>query len=81
MEALTITCKTLNLERDETILKLRRQKHAAIQTTYRLRQKLKELELTNRLMIVTYLAGAAHTRILEEQLRRRVMSEIEEFSS
>ena len=80
MEALTITCKHLSLDRNEIILKLRRQKHAATQANYRLRQKLRELELTNRLMIVTYLAGAAHTRILEEQLQRRVMSEIDEFS-
>ena len=76
MEALTVTCKTLNLERDETILKLKKQKHAAHEAVYRLRRKLQQLELTNRLLLVTYLAGNEYTRILQTQIERHAREEL-----
>ena len=79
MEALTITCKHLNLEHDSAVAKLRKQKHAAHQVAHRLKRKLRQLELTNRLLLVTYLAGSAHTRILQEQIERRTEAELHDY--
>ena len=80
MEALTITCKHLNLEHDSAVAKLRKQKHAAHQVAHRLKRKLRQLELSNHLLLMAYMAGTAHNRVLQEQLQQRVEAELQDFN-
>ena len=69
LRPLVATCKHLRSEaRDETITKLHRQKHAAHSQSYRLRAKVKELELTNRLLSACWDTAARHIDILNARI-------------
>ena len=72
LDALTLTCRHLNAERDEAMAKLARQKHAAHAMCHRLRWKLRKMELTNRLLLAVFMASEQHNRILREETRQRV---------
>ena len=76
LDALTATCKHLHLERDDTVIKLRNQKHAAHTMCYRLRVKLRKLELSHRLLIAIYIATDYHNQILQEQIKQAAQREL-----
>ena len=66
---LVATCKHLRSEaRDETVARLCRQKHAAHTRIYRLRQKLKELELTTRLLTACWVSATRHNETINERV-------------
>ena len=67
LDALTLTCRHLNSERNEAMAKLAKQKHAAHVMCYRLRQKLRRLELSSRLILALFLATENHNRALRNQ--------------
>ena len=69
LRPLVTTCKHLRSEaRDETITRLYRQKHAAHSQSYRLRAKVKELELANRLLAACWDSAARHIDILNARI-------------
>ena len=69
LQPLITTCKQLRNEaRDETVLRLRRQKHAAHARTYRLMAKVKELELANRLLAACWASASRHNDILNGRI-------------
>ena len=74
LNALTITCRHLRHERDETLAKMAKQKHAAHAMSCRLRKKLRRMELSNRLLIAMYLTSENGARVLRE----RVVAETED---
>ena len=84
LNALTTTCKHLALQRDDSINKLRKQKHAAHTMCHRLRQKLRKLELSHRLLLAIYVIEADHNRLLCERIRQAAQDElanVEELSA
>ena len=69
MRPLVTTCKHLRSEaRDETITRLYRQKHAAHSQTYRLRAKVRELELANRLLAACWASATTHIDLLHARI-------------
>ena len=74
LDALTLTCRHLRNERDREMARLANQKHAAHAMCSRLREKLRRLELSNKLLIALYLASDNTARILRE----RIVAETEE---
>ena len=74
LDALTATCKHLNLERDASTL--RKQKHAAHTMCYRLRMKIRKLELSHRLLLAIYIATDYHNQILREQIKQAAQREL-----
>ena len=69
LRPLTMTCKHLRQEaKDETVERLCRQKHAAHARTCRLRRKVKELELTNRLLSACWVSATKHIEILDSRI-------------
>ena len=79
LNALTTTCKHLRTERDNELAKLAKQKHAAHTMCYRLRGKLRKVELSNRMLIAMFLATENHNRILRESVIRRAQDAMEEL--
>ena len=76
LSALTTTCKHLGLQRDASINKLRKQKHAAHTMCHRLRQKLRKLELSHRFLLAIYVVEADHNRLLCERIRQAAQEEL-----
>ncbi len=69
LRPLVATCKHLRSEaRDETTTKLYRQKHAAHTRIYRLRRKLKELELTTRLLTACWVSATRHNETINSRV-------------
>ena len=69
LRPLITTCKHMRQEaRDETIERLCRQKHAAHSRTYRLRSKVNELELANRLLAACWASATTHIDILHARI-------------
>ena len=69
LRPLITTCKHLRQEaRDETVQRLFRQKHAAHAQTYRLKAKVKELELTNRLLAACWASAVRHNEVLNARV-------------
>ena len=69
LRPLVATCKHLRSEaRDETITRLYRQKHAAHTRIYRLRRKIKELELTNRLLTACWISATNHNATINARV-------------
>ena len=76
LDALTLTCKHLRNERDHDMTKLAKQKHAAHSTCYRLRVKLRRLELANSLLLVILTSSEVHNRLLRDRVRVIVEAEL-----
>ena len=76
LDALTFTCQHLRNERDHDMTKLAKQKHAAHSTCYRLRVKLRRLELANSLLLVVLTSSELHNRILRDRVRNIVEAEL-----
>ena len=69
LRPLITTCKHLRDEaRDETVERLFHQKRAAHSQTYRLRLKVKELELANRLLAACWASATRHIDILNARV-------------
>ena len=67
--ALSLTCKYLNVDcRDLTYSKLKKQKHAAHMTTYRLKKRIAILELTNKLLTACFINLTFENKILFNQI-------------
>ena len=56
--------------------KLAKQKHAAHSTCYRLRIKLRRLELANSLLLVILTSSEVHNRLLRDRVRNIVEAEL-----
>ena len=79
MDALVITNKFWNTEcRDDELQRLKRQKHAAHNQVYRLRLKMREMEIARRLPIVAYMATSHANSVLHERIERYV-KEVDEL--
>ena len=79
MDALVITNKFWNTEcRDDELQRLKRQKHAAHNQVYRLRLKMREMEIARRLLIVAYMATSHANLVLHERIERYV-KEVDEL--
>ena len=76
LDALTLTCLHLRNERDHDMVKLAKQKHAAHSTCYRLRIKLRRLELANCLLLVVLTQSEVHNRELRDRIRSVVETEL-----
>ena len=75
---LSLVCKHLNEEtRDETYLRLRKQKHAAHAQSSRLRKHLRESELALRLVSAACIATQRHNRLLAAQIQEMVDKALE----
>ncbi len=69
LRPLITTCKHLRREaRDETIERLCRQKHAAHARASRLRRKVNELELTNRLLSACWVSATKHIEAVNSRI-------------
>ncbi len=69
LRPLITTCKHLRREAmNETVERLCRQKHAAHSRTCRLRTKVKELELANRLLSACWVSATRHIEILDSRI-------------
>ena len=79
LDALTLTCRHLRNERDETIARLVKQKHAAHTMCYRLRGKLRRMELTNRLLLALFLASERHSQVITERVATALDAGMEEL--
>jgi hypothetical protein len=77
LNVLTTTCRHLRAERDEPMYRLRKQKHAAHATCYRLRVKLRKLELSNRLILASFIASERINQALMETITKIVTTELE----
>ena len=75
LDALTFTCQHLRNERDYGMTKLTKQKHAAHSTCYRLRVKLRRLELANCLLLVVLTSSEVQNRELIARIRSVVEME------
>ena len=75
LDALTLTCQHLRNARDYDMTKLAKQKHAAHSTCYRLRVKLRRLELANCLLLVILTSSEAHNSELIARIRSVVEME------
>ena len=79
MDALVIANKFWNTEcRDDELQRLKRQKHAAHNQVYRLRLKMREMEIARRLLVVAYLATSHANSVLHERIERYV-KEVDEL--
>ena len=76
LDALTFTCQHLRNERDHDMAKLVKQKHAAHSTCYRLRIKLRRLELANCLLLVVLTQSEVHNREIGNRIRTIVEAEL-----
>ena len=76
LDALALTCRRLKAERDDEMAKLAKQKHAAHAMCYRLRAKLRKLELSNRLLMAMFLATESYCRTLRERVIHTVEAEM-----
>ena len=76
LDALTFTCQHLRNERDHDMTKLAKQKHAAHSTCYRLRVKLRRLELANCLLLVVLTSSEVQNRDLRDRIRSVVEAEL-----
>ena len=76
LDALTLTCLHLRNTRDYDMAKLVKQKHAAHSTCYRLRIKLRRLELANCLLLVVLTSSEVHNRELRDRIRSVVETEL-----
>ena len=79
LDALTLTCRHLNAERDEAMAKLARQKHAAHAMCHRLCGKLRTMELTNRLLLALFLASERHSQVITERIAVAMADGMEEL--
>ena len=79
LDALTLTCRHLRNERDEVIARLAKQKHAAHTMCYRLRGKLRRMELTNRLLLALFLASERHNQVITERVAAALDAGMEEL--
>ena len=79
LDALTLTCRHLRSERDETLAKMAKQKHAAHAMCHRLRGKLRRMELTNRLLLALYLASERHNHVITERVAAAMADGMEEL--
>ena len=71
LDALIVTCRHLRHEgRDETLARARRQKHAAHCKATRLREKVRQLEVANRILAACWATTAHHNEILSQQITR-----------
>ena len=79
MDALMIANKFWNTEcRDDELQRLKRQKHAAHNQVYRLRLKMRKMEIARRLLVVAYLATSHANSVLHERIERYV-KEVDEL--
>ena len=73
LRPLTVVCKHLRSESlDETVTRLGKQKHAAHAQTHRLRKKVRQLQLTVRLLTAMWLNIEHHNSMLREQVQKYV---------
>ena len=79
LDALSLTCRHLRNERDETLAKMAKQKHAAHAMCHRLRGKLRRMELTNRLLLALYLASERHNQAITERVTAAMDNGMEEL--
>ena len=79
LDALTSTCRHLRAERDETIARLAKQKHAAHAMCHRMRAKLRQMELANRLLKALFLASERHNRIITERVTAAIEAGLQEL--
>ena len=79
LDALTLTCRHLRNERDETLARLAKQKHAAHAMCHRLRGKVRRMELTNRLLLALFLASERHNRVITERVAAAMDAGMEEL--
>ena len=79
LDALTFTCRHLRAERDETIARLAKQKHAAHAMCHRMRVKLRQMELSNRLLLSMFLVSERHNRDITERLTATIETGMEEL--
>ena len=77
LDVLTTTCRHLRAERDEPMARLRKQKHAAHATCYRLRVKIRKMELSNRLLLANYLANERSNQAFRETLAEIIRTELD----
>ena len=79
MDALVIANKFWSIEcRDDELQRLKRQKHTAHNQVYRLRLKMREMEIARRLLIVAYMATSHANSVLHERIERYV-KEVDEL--
>tara|TARA_B100000497_G_scaffold65626_1_gene74225 strand:- start:467 stop:727 length:261 start_codon:yes stop_codon:yes gene_type:complete len=79
LDALTLCCRHLRSERDETIARLAKQKHAAHAMCHRMRMKLRKMELSNRLLLALFLASERHNRVITERAVAAIEAGMEEL--
>ena len=79
LDALTFTCQHLRNERDHGMAKLTKQKQAAHSTCYRLRIKLRRLELANCLLLVVLTSSEVHNRELRDRVKSVVEAELSDL--
>ena len=58
--------------RDKELQKLRQQKHAAHSRVYRLKLKLREMQLAKSLLLLIYLASSQENDRLRRQIQTRI---------
>ena len=69
IQPLATVCKHLRDEtRDETVIKLSKQKHAAHAKCYRLQLKVKQLELTTRILAACWASATKHNEALNAKI-------------
>ena len=67
---LTITCKQMNMEiKEPYIQKLKKQKHAAHQANYRLKEELRKLKITNQLLSGIIVIIAKHNENMLQSIQ------------
>jgi hypothetical protein len=76
LNVLTTTCRHLRAERDEPMYRLRKQKHAAHATCYRLRVEIRKLELSNRLILASFIASEQINHTLMDTIMK-ITNELE----
>ena len=73
MNGLQLTSRYWSIEcRDKELQKLRKQKHAAHSQVYRLKLKLREMQLAKSLLLLVYLASSQENDRLRRQIQTRV---------
>ena len=67
---LAITCKQMNMEcKEPFIQKLKKQKHAAHQSSYRLKEQVRKLQITNELLAGLMVIIAKHDEHLSQTIQ------------
>ena len=80
LQPLTIVCRHIRGEaRDATIFRLRKQKSAAHAQNYRIRRKMRKLELTNRLLTSVYMVCEQHNSTLRKLIEEFVDDDNDEM--